>query len=60
MTAKEVIKKLKQDGWYSIGHTGGHQQFKHPVKRGKVTVGMHKGDISKINLHSIYKQAGWK
>lgn len=60
MTAREVIKKLKKDGWYSVGHTGGHQHFKHATKPGKVTVAMHKGDIGKMNLHSIFKQAGWK
>lgn len=60
MTAREVIKKLKKDGWSHKGQTGSHRHFIHPTKKGKVTVPMHKGDIPTGTLHSIFKQAGWK
>lgn len=32
-SSREIIKILKADGWYEIGCTGDHHQFKHPVKR---------------------------
>ena len=36
----------------------GHLQFKHPVKKGKVTVPFHsKDDLNKEAIKSILKQA---
>lgn len=61
MTVREVIKMLKKDGWYRVpSNSGSHLQFKHPFKKGKVTVPNHKGDISPLTLKSIYKQSGLK
>ena len=35
----EIIRILKKDGWYLAHHDGtSHRQFKHPTKKGKVTV----------------------
>lgn len=61
MTPREVIKKLKEDGWYELpGKSTGHKHFKHPTKPGKVTVPVHPGDILKGTLKRIEKQAGIK
>lgn len=60
MTAKEVIKKLKADGWTEVRIRGSHIQLKHPNKKGLVTVPMHSGDIPRGTLNSILKQAGLK
>ena len=60
MTAKEIIKQLKADGWIEYDTRGSHIQFKHPVKPGKVTIPSHSGDIPKGTLNSILKQAGLK
>lgn len=38
MKAKDLIKILKKDGWRRVRSKSGHLQFKHPVKKGKVTV----------------------
>ena len=58
---KEVIKMLEMDGWYIIYITGDHRQFKHEIKKGKVTVNGKLGDtLSQELLNSIWKQAGWK
>ena len=59
---KEIIKMLEDDGWYKIkSHGGSHRQFKHPTKRGRVTVNGHENDnLSQFLLNSIYKQAGWR
>jgi len=58
MSSREVIKRLKADGWYETGHEGSHVQFKHPVKPGRVTVPHPKRDIPIGTLRSIEKQAG--
>lgn len=60
MTAKEVIKLLKADGWTEVRSRGSHIQLKHPNKKGLVTVPMHSGDIPHETLNSILKQAGLK
>ncbi|OQS33996.1 type II toxin-antitoxin system HicA family toxin [Chromobacterium haemolyticum] len=60
MTSKEVISMIEADGWYLVAAKGGHQQFKHPIKTGRVTVPHPKKDIPIGTLNSIKKQAGLK
>jgi predicted RNA binding protein YcfA (HicA-like mRNA interferase family) len=60
MTAKEVLKILKKDGWYETEQVCSHKQLEHDVKKGKVTVPVHSGDIRIKTLNSILKQAGLK
>lgn len=38
MNSSEIIKILKRDGWYKVDQVGSHNHFKHPTKKGKVTV----------------------
>ena len=47
MTVRELEKLLLQDGWIAVKQVGSHRQYKHPNKPGKVTVPIHKGDVSK-------------
>ncbi len=57
----EVIKILEKDGWYLKNMKGDHRQFKHPTKKGKVTVNGKKSDtLDQFLLNSIWKQAGWR
>lgn len=58
----EVIELLKEDGWRMLSKKGtSHRQFKHSVKKGKVTVNGKLSDtFSQELLNSIWKQAGWK
>lgn len=57
----EVIKLLEKDGWQCYYTKGDHRLFKHPDKKGKVTVSGHNSDtLSQELLNSIWKQAGWK
>jgi len=57
----EVIRLLRKDGWYIDRIKGDHRQFKHPTKKGLVTVNGKESDVmSQGNLNSIWKQAGWK
>jgi predicted RNA binding protein YcfA (HicA-like mRNA interferase family) len=57
----EILKMLRDDGWVLIQQQGSHRQFKHPTKKGKVTVNKKPNEtLSQEILNSIYKQAGWK
>ena len=38
MKVREIIKLIETDGWYKIKARGGHRQYKHRAKRGRVTV----------------------
>ena len=60
MKVKEVLKMLKDDGWYKVAQHGSHMQLKHDTKKGKVTLPDHKGDIPIGTLYAILKQAGLK
>ena len=60
MTARELIRLLKKDGWFEKDQKGSHLQLVHPKKKGKVTVPVHSGDIAKGTLNSILRQAGLK
>lgn len=59
MKVREVLKLLQADGWYRVKARSGHRQFKHPAKRGRVTVsGKLSHDLPPGTLNSILKQAG--
>jgi len=61
MTVRQVLRLLAQDGWYLVRTRGSHRQFRHPVKRGLVTVAARPGDtLAPGTLNSILKQAGLK
>lgn len=57
--SRKVIRLLEQDGWFLIDVSGDHHQFKHPSKKGRVTVPHPNRDIPIGTVHSIYRQAGW-
>jgi len=58
---REIITLLERDGWYQVKSRGGHRQFKHPVKPGRVTVSGKPGDeVAPGTLNSVLKQAGLK
>lgn len=57
-SSKEVLKILKADGWYEVGCVGSHHQYKHPTKKGKVTLKHPQKDIPIKSLSSISQQSG--
>ncbi len=57
-SSREIIKILKADGWYEVNVVGSHHQFKHPVKKGRVTVKHPDKDIPPKTLKSIEQQSG--
>lgn len=62
MKVKEAIKLIEQDGWYMVRQKGSHMQYKHPIKKGLVTIACHRlsDDIAKGTLGSILRQAQLK
>jgi predicted RNA binding protein YcfA (HicA-like mRNA interferase family) len=59
MKVREVLRLLRDDGWYLVATRGSHRQFKHPTKLGRVTVaGKLSNDLAPGTLSSILKQAG--
>jgi predicted RNA binding protein YcfA (HicA-like mRNA interferase family) len=61
MKIRRVIKMIEKDGWALISTQGSHKQFKHPVKKGRVTIAGHPNDdLAKGTLNSVLKQAGLK
>ncbi|WP_232961123.1 type II toxin-antitoxin system HicA family toxin [Pseudomonas putida] len=58
--SRDIIKRLKDDGWVRVkGTDGSHQQFKHPIKKGRVTVPHPNKDVAIGTLRNIWKQAGF-
>jgi len=59
-SSKEIISILKKDGWYQVNQEGSHKQFKHPIKKGKVTVAHPEKDMDIEIIKSIERQSGLK
>ena len=58
MKVREVIKIIEKDGWSLVTIRGDHRQYKHPTKKGKVTVSGALGvDIPPGTLASFFRQA---
>jgi predicted RNA binding protein YcfA (HicA-like mRNA interferase family) len=61
MKFKELIKIIEADGWLYVTTKGSHRQYKHPTKKGKVTInGKPNQDVDEFLKNSILKQAGLK
>ncbi|TMJ86959.1 MAG: type II toxin-antitoxin system HicA family toxin [Alphaproteobacteria bacterium] len=60
MKSREIISALQQDGWSQVAQKGSHVQFKHPTKKGRVTVPHPEREVPCGTLKSIEKQSGLK
>ena len=61
MKVRDILKRLKEDGWKLDRTRGDHRQYVHPAKPGTVTVPGHEGDdLTPGTLNSILKQTGLK
>lgn len=57
----KILRDLRDDGWIQVRQRGSHRQFKHPTKKGTVTVnGKESTTISGFLLKSIEAQSGLK
>lgn len=57
-SSREVVQALLADGWFEVNVVGSHHQFKHPAKKGRVTVKHPDKDIPRKTLDSIERQSG--
>ena len=59
MKVRDVIKLIESDGWQLVRTRGSHRQYKHPTKKGLITVpGKPNDDLAPGTLSSILKQGG--
>ena len=57
----KILDALNRDGWELVAQNGSHRQYKHPTKRGKVTVNGQPSDvICGFLLKSIESQSELK
>jgi predicted RNA binding protein YcfA (HicA-like mRNA interferase family) len=59
-TVKELTALLENEGWQFSRQGGSHCHYRHPVKKGTVTVPRHNKDLKKGTVNNILKQAGLK
>ena len=59
-SSREIIGILQDAGWYLANVKGDHHQFKHPKRKGKVTVRHPVKDLSTPEVKSIEAQSGLK
>jgi predicted RNA binding protein YcfA (HicA-like mRNA interferase family) len=59
MTAREVMQRLRREGWSERPGKGSHVIF---TKQGQknITVSSHGGDLPMGTLRSIARDAGWE
>ncbi|MBI1885915.1 MAG: type II toxin-antitoxin system HicA family toxin [Chloroflexi bacterium] len=61
MNVRDVLRLLREDGWYVVRVKGSHRQLKHATKPGRVTVAGRLGhELAPGTLNSILKQASLK
>lgn len=57
MKFRELERIIIKEGWVYKDTVGSHCQYIHPLKKGKVTIPRHNGDIPIIVEKSVLKQA---
>ena len=59
-TPKEMERIILADGWYEVSQKGSHRHYKHPFKKGEITIPFHTKDLTKSTENSILKIAQLK
>ena len=59
-SSREIVKIITKDGGYEVNCVGDHHQYKHPTKKGRLTIPHPKKDLPIGTVRSIFKQAGIK
>jgi predicted RNA binding protein YcfA (HicA-like mRNA interferase family) len=61
MKVSDILRMLREDGWFVVSTRGSHRQFKHATKPGRTTVaGKPSDDLASGTINSILKQSGLK
>jgi predicted RNA binding protein YcfA (HicA-like mRNA interferase family) len=56
---RDLIRLVEDDGWYLVGQTGSHRQYRHSTKPGRVTIaGKPSVEVPPKTEKSILRQAG--
>jgi predicted RNA binding protein YcfA (HicA-like mRNA interferase family) len=56
---RDAIRMVEADGWRLARTKGSHRQYKHPIKKGVVTIAGHPSqDLHPKTFQSILIQAG--
>lgn len=58
INSREIIRLLQLAGWVHLETHGGHWQFVHPSRPGRVTVPHPKRDVPIGTIRSIERQSG--
>jgi predicted RNA binding protein YcfA (HicA-like mRNA interferase family) len=58
VSSRQAIKAIEADGWFLARVAGDHHQFRHPTKRGKVTIPHPVKDLPIQVVVSIERQSG--
>ena len=58
MTSKQMIKKLKKNGFEVISQNGSHVKMYNPDSNITLVIPFHSKDLKKGLEHAILKQAG--
>ena len=53
VNSREILRKLRQNGWVEVARRGSHVQLKHPTKPGRVTVPHPRRDLPTGTVKSI-------
>lgn len=56
--SRDIVRRLREDGWVEIRIRGSHHVFKHPGFSHVITVMHPQKDLGKGLVHKIYKDAG--
>jgi predicted RNA binding protein YcfA (HicA-like mRNA interferase family) len=57
--SRDIIKRLKENGFELVSIHGSHHKFRHPKSERIVIVTHPRKDIPAGTVRSIYSQAGW-
>lgn len=44
MRVRDMIRLIEDDGWFLVRTRGSHRQFRHPSKKGRVTISGKPGE----------------
>ncbi|MEZ4279667.1 MAG: type II toxin-antitoxin system HicA family toxin [Myxococcota bacterium] len=56
MKVRDVVRMIEKQGWVLVRTRGSHRQYKHPERRGVVTIpGNLNSDLAVGTLRSILK-----
>jgi len=60
-SVKDILKRIKKDGWFLHRHGASHDLYRHPFKDGQLTLPRHGSkEMAKGTFNSILKGAGLK